>query len=173
MANDDEPPDGSTTDDRVFIYVRLRLGGRVLARSKIREFGGLGGLLADFLRTLGSEGVDLEGVEYEPGTLPIMEYADAGTDDTLIAFKVDPTRQEQVIEGCIPPAYRRRMLDPKASSFSSDRFVERAAPELPQERKDELARWLVASRFDLLARIREAMDDTGRFEVHLPLASDP
>lgn len=168
MANDED-----SHEERVFIYVRLRLGGRVLARSKIREFGGLGGLLADFLRTLGTDGVDLEGVEVAPGTLPVMEYADAGSDETLIAFKVDPAKQEQVVEGRIPAAYRRRMLDPGASSFSSDRFVERAAPELSQERKDELARWLVASRFDLLARIREAMDETGRFEVHLPLASDP
>lgn len=137
-------------EERVFIYVRLRLGEHVLARSKIREFGALGGLLADFLRTLGTDGVDLDGVEVEPGALPIMEYAEAGSDRTLIAFKVDPERQEQVVEGCIPRPYRRRMLDPKASSFSSDRFVERAAPDLPQERKDELARWLVASRFDLL-----------------------
>ncbi|MCW8141842.1 MAG: hypothetical protein KIT58_23290 [Planctomycetota bacterium] len=162
-----------TDDERVFIYVRLRVGARVLARTKIREFGGLGGLLADFLRTLGTEGVDLEGVELAPGTLPVMEYADASNDDTLIAFRVDPERQEQVVEGRIPPGYRRRMLDPRASSFASDRFVERAAPDLPAEQKDELARWLVESRFDLLARIREAMDESGRFEVHLPLASEP
>lgn len=161
------------TEERVFIYVRLRLGDRVLARTKIREFGGLGTLLADFLRVLSGDGLDLEGVEHRPGVLPIMEYVDAGTDATLIAFRLDTERQEQVIDGRIPPAYRRRMLDPKASSFSSAGFVERAAPDLPVERKEELARRLVESRFDLLARIREAMDAEGRFEVHLPLAGEP
>lgn len=162
----DEPQDG----DRVFIYVRLRLGERVLARTKIREFGGLGTLLADFLRTLGDgEGFDLSGVEPTPGAVPIMEYVDASSGDSLIAFRVDPGQQERVVvAGRIPPAYRRRMLDPKASSFSSDRFVERAAPGLSQERKDELAKKLVESRFDLLARIRESMDEAGNFEVQLP-----
>ena len=48
---------------------------------------------------------------------------------------------------------RRRMLDPQVSSFSSDRFVERAAPDLSPEKKEALAEWLVKSRFDLLARM--------------------
>lgn len=161
-------------DERVFIYVRLRLGERVLARTKIREFGGLGTLLADFLRVLSADdGLDLDGVEQRPGVLPVMEYADAGNDATLIAFRLDAERQEQVIDGVIPPRYRRRMLDPRASSFSSEGFVERAAPDLPPERKEELARFLGETRLDLLTRIREAMDAEGRFEVHLPLGEMP
>lgn len=169
--DDHDDPDS----DRVFIFVRLRLGERVLARTKIREFGGLGTLLADFLRTLnGGDGLDLSDVELTPGAAPVMEYVDANSGDSLIAFRVDPGQGERVVvAGRIPCAYRRRMLDPKASSFSSDRFVERAAPDLSQERKDELARRLVESRFDLLARIREALDADGNFEVQLPIGDVP
>jgi hypothetical protein len=157
-------------DERVFIYVRLRFGGRIVARTKIREFGGLGTLLADFLRALSAETLDLEGLEAGPGAAPVMEYVCANSERTLIAFRIDSARGEQVVEGQLPPEYRRRMLDPRASSFSSSRFVERAAPDLPAERKEALARWLVGSRFDLLGQIRESMDESGRFEVHIPLA---
>lgn len=159
-------------DDRVFIYVRLRLGEHVLARTKIRELAGLGSLLADFLRSTMSEGVDLSKVDAPPDEGPVMEYVDAGTEAVLIAFRVDLARREQVVAGQIPAAYRRRMLDPQVSSFSSDRFVERAAPGLTPEKKEELAHWLVRGRFDLLGRIRDAMDADGRFEVHLPLENE-
>jgi hypothetical protein len=156
-------------DERVFIYVRLRLGPTVLARTKIREFGGLGTLLADFLRSIAA-GVDLDGVPPpEPGVVPVMEYVDAGSDRALMSFRVDPKKQAQIVEGMIPAPYRRRMLDPKASSFSSSSFVERAAPDMTPERKEALAKFLVDSRFDLLAKIRESMDEAGRFEVELPL----
>jgi hypothetical protein len=155
-------------EERVFIFIRLRIGERVLARTKIRELGGLGTLLADFLRTSVADGIDIRPGELPPGAAPVMEYVDANTDRALIAFRVDTERQEQVIEGQIPAAYRRRMLDPEVSSFSSDRFVERAAPGLPSEQKERLAEF-VRSRVDLLGRIKEAMDGDGRFEVHVPL----
>lgn len=159
-------------DERVFIYVRLRIGKHVLARTKIREFAGLGSLLADFLRSTMSDGVDLSQIEITKDDSPVMEYVDAASEAVLIAFRVDLQRQEQVVAGKIPPHYRRRMLDPQVSSFSSDRFVERAAPDLSPEKKEALAEWLVKSRFDLLARIKDAMDDEGQFEVHLPLERD-
>ena len=155
-------------DDKVFIYLRLRLDEAVLARSKIREFAGLGSLLAQFLRQTVEDGVELpEGAPAQG--VQVLDYVDANTDRNLISFRVDPVAQVQVIEGCIPPLYQPRMLDPDASAFSWHRFVDRAAPELTEERKEALSQHLSRSQNDLIERIRATIDDEGRFEVRVPL----
>jgi hypothetical protein len=156
------------SDDRIFIYLRLQAGEQVLKRSKIREFAGLGTLLADFRRELVGSGDPLPGLR--AGVLPALEYVDADSDEVLISFQVDPGAGEQVISGRIPAAYRPRMLDPQHATFSTDRFVARAAPELDEAQRQDYARRLARSGQDVMTRIREAIDAEGHFELHLPLA---
>lgn len=159
--------------ERVFVYIRMRVGDHVVCRTKIRELAGLGTLLADLMRTTLAQGLDLpEGALDEPSGAPVMEYVCASTERPLIAFRVDLDRQAQVIEGTIPAAYRRRMLDPEASAYSPERFVERAAPDLAAPQREALAGWLARPRHDLLGLIRGAIDADGRFEVVLPLRDD-
>jgi hypothetical protein len=157
--------------DKVFIYLRLITEDGVLTRSKIREFAGLGTLLADFLRSSLGQGLGVQtGQDGEVTALPTLEYVDSNTDETLISFRVDLKAGEQVVTGCIPPAYHDRMLDPNASSVSTSLFLERAAPDLPDEERDDLALRLSNSRMNLLDRIREGMDAEGRFEIHMPIS---
>lgn len=161
-------------DERIFIYLRLRLGEHVLARTKIREFGGLHTLLADFLRAAITDGLDVSKVDLSRGGTPVMEYVDAAGDSVLMTFRVDLARQEHVVEGTIPARYRQRMLDPAVSACSPQRFVERAMPDQPLERKEALASWVgrSATGLDLLARIRDVIDADGRFRVQLPLGDE-
>jgi hypothetical protein len=161
-------------DERIFIYLRLRLGEHVLARTKIREFGGLQSLLADFLRAAITDGLDVSKVDLSRGVAPVMEYVDAAGDVVLMTFRVDLARQEHVVKGAIPARYRQRMLDPAVSACSPQRFVERAAPDMPPQEKAALASWVgrSASGLDLLARIRDVIDADGRFEVHIPLGDE-
>jgi hypothetical protein len=154
-------------DDKVFIYLRLRLGETVLSRSKIREFGGLGSLLPQFLRQTVAKGVELPAT-FE-GERPVLDYVDANTERVLISFHLDPTNRVQIVEGCIPPAYQGRMLDPEATSFSLRRFVVTAHEELTTADQDEITKRLAGSQIDLLEQIRQTMDDEGNFVVEVPL----
>lgn len=155
------------SDARIFIYLRLQADGHVLKRSKIREFSGLGTLLADFRRELVGDGDPLPGLR--ANVLPALQYVDAANDEVLISFQVDPAAGEQWIQGRIPPAYRPRMLDPEQAAFSTERFVARAAPELSQPEQEAYAQRLARSGQDVMGRIREVIDDDGRFELRLPL----
>ncbi len=146
-------------DNKVFVYLRLRIGETTLSQSKIREFGALGTLLPQFLRQTVEQGIRIPQVLEE--SRPVLDYVDANTDDVLISFRLDPVARVQVIEGRIPPAYQSRMLDPNASSFSFRRFMANAVPEgQPMPR---------VPRVDLLQRIREAIDGEGYFLVQLPI----
>lgn len=158
-------------DDKVFIYLRLRVGDHVLTRSKIRELAGLGSLLAQFLRKTLEQEVELpaEVAAANDQVVPTLDYVDANTEQNLISIRVDPEQREQVIEGCIPPGYQERMLDPESTAFSLTRFVDGAASDMPPERREELTRRLSRSQTNLLDRIRETIDAEGRFEVRVPL----
>jgi hypothetical protein len=146
-------------DNKVFVYLRLRIGETTLSQSKIREFGALGSLLPQFLKQTVERGIQIPQAIEE--SRPVLDYVDANTDDVLISFRLDPVARVQVIEGRIPPAHQGRMLDPNASSFSFRRFMASAVPEgqpLPQ-----------MPRVDLLQRIRETIDEDGYFLVQLPI----
>lgn len=155
-------------DDKVFIYLRLRLGDTALSRSKIREFGGLGSLLPQFLRQTVAQGVELPS-NFNDDQRPVLDYVDANTERVLISFHLDPVNRVQIVEGCIPPAYQERMLDPEATSFSLRRFVATAHEELSTAEQDEVTRRLAGSQIDLLEQIRQTMDDEGNFVVEVPL----
>lgn len=156
-------------DDKVFIYLRLRIGDRILSRSKIREFAGLGSLLADFLRSTMSGGIEIPD-ELDPvDRVPVLDYVDANTENVLISFRVDPVQKVQIVEGRIPPAYQDRMLDPEATTFSLGRFTDRAAEGLSEERRRELSERLARSQLDLLGRIKSTMDEEGNFLVQVRL----
>jgi len=158
-------------DDKVFIYLRLRVGDHVLTRSKIRELAGLGNLLAQFLRQTLEQEVELpeDVAAAHDNVVPTLDYVDANTEQNLISIRVDPVEREQVIEGCIPPVYQGRMLDPESTAFSLTRFVDGAAADMPPERREEIARRLARSQHNLLDRIRETIDGEGRFEVRVPI----
>ena len=154
-------------DEKIFLYLRLRIGDAVLGKSKIREFAALGRLLADFLRATLQGGLKLpEGVA--PG-VPVLDYVDANTEQVLIGFQVDPQERTQVVAGCIPPSHQRRMLDPERTSFPISQFTSRAGQDLPPEERAKLEERVTRSRLDLLNRIREALDEEGRFEIRVPL----
>ena len=147
--------------------MRLRIDDTVLSKSKIREFAALASLLPQFLRQTVERGVELP---HDAEGRPVLEYVCANTDQVLIGFRIDPSAQVQVIEGCIPPAYQGRMLDPQASTFSLSKLMATAIPEgLPADRRDELAKHLANRRTDLLQEIRRAIDPDGFFELRLPI----
>lgn len=158
-------------DEKVFIYLRLRLGDRALSRSKIREFAGLGSLLVQFLRRTLSDGLDLPEEEPWDG-VPVLDYVDGNTDEVLISFHVDPTHKVQVIEGCIPPRYQHRMLDPNATAFSLSNLEQWGAEALSEERRAKLSEQLARSQTNLLERIRDQIDPEGHFVVRVPLGSE-
>ncbi|MGE0707322.1 MAG: hypothetical protein AB7N76_04770 [Planctomycetota bacterium] len=158
-------------DEKVFIYLRLTMGDTVLARSKIREFAGLGSLLAQFLHRTLRDGVELPPeLEAEGGSVPALDYVDANTGDVLIRFRVDPVERVQVVEGRIPPPYQGRMLDPDATAISLSRFQEVAAEEgMNEEQRRVLSDRLAKSQIGVLTQIRETIDEEGRFRVQVPL----
>jgi hypothetical protein len=157
-------------DDKVFVYLQLRAGDRVFSRTKIREFAGLGSLMAEMLRETAGRGLELPLDEsaQEEGTR-VLEYVDANTERILISFRVDPIRRVQVIEGCIPPAYQHRMLNPACASVSLDQFMERATEGLSEAQQSDLTESLARSHVNMIERIREVMDDEGSFLIHIPL----
>lgn len=155
-------------EDKVFVYLRLRRGETEISRTKIREVAGLGSLLAEFFREAIQTGIHLSPAG-GPDATPVMEYVDANTERVLVRVGIDPARRVQVIEGCIPPSYQSRMLDPDAASYSVDRLREKATEDLPPEERNEIDQRLEGPQADLLAQIREAMDAEGNFRIQLPL----
>jgi len=155
--------------DKIFVYLRLRAGSVTIARSKIREFGALGSLLAQFLQKAMNERLELpNGVDLASGEPPVLEYVDSNTEQVLISFRVDPVEKVQIVEGRIPPDYQPRMLDPEVTAYSGKRFVEAASEDAPEERKRELCERVARSQMDLLERIRDEIDDEGNFVVCVP-----
>jgi hypothetical protein len=154
-------------DDKVFVYLQLRVGETVASRSKIREFAALGPLLPGFLQQAVVDGTRVAAASAEPGA-PALEYVDANTDEVLIRFQLDGDRGQQVVEGCIPPAYQARMLDPEVSALSVARFTRAAEESLSPEEQAEVQERL-QEQPDLLEAIRLAMDPAGRFRLELPL----
>lgn len=153
-------------NEKVFIYLRLVLGSETIAQSKIRELAGLGSLLAQFLHRTLEQGVELP--ESAADQVPALDYVDANTEEVLIRFRADPIRQVQVIEGRIPPPYQARMLDPSTSQVSLQSFAQRVAEDAPDQKRRELSERLARAQISVLDRIRDAMDDEGRFEVRVP-----
>ncbi len=157
-------------DDKVFVYLQLRVGDRVISRTKIREFAGLGSLMAEMLRETAGRGLELPHDESARGeSMPVMEYVDANTERILICFRADPARRVQVIEGCIPPAYHHRMLNPDSASLSLDQFTERATEGLSEAQRSDLTDSLARSQVNMIERIREVIDSEGNFLVHVPM----
>lgn len=154
-------------DEKVFIYLRLVLGDEVLAKSKIRELAGLGSLLAQFLHSTLQHGVELP-QDDAVDRIPALDYVDANTEQVLIRFRIDPLEQVQVIEGCIPPAYQERMLDPATTQISLDSFTRNLGEDISDQQQRELSERLARAQIDVLGRIRAALDDEGRFEVRVP-----
>lgn len=157
-------------DEKVFLYLQLSIGDTSLVRSKIREFAGLGSLLAQFLNRTLRDGVELP-PELEGGSeVPSLDYVDANTDEVLIRFRVDPIEREQVIEGKIPPLYQERMLDPEATATSLERFSAAAAAEgMNEDHREALSARLARSQIGVLGAIRDSIDAEGRFRVRVPL----
>ncbi len=153
-------------NEKVFIYLRLVLGSETIAQSKIRELAGLGSLLAQFLHRTLEQGVELP--ESAADQVPALDYVDANTEEVLIRFRADATRQVQVIEGRIPPSYQERMLDPSTSQVSLQHFAQTVADDAPDQKRRELSERLARAQISVLDRIRDAMDDDGRFEVRVP-----
>lgn len=151
----------------MFIYLRLVLGSETLAKSKIRELAGLGSLLAQFLHRTLEEGVELP-PEAGEDQVPALDYVDANTEEVLIRFRADATQQVQVIEGRIPPPYQERMLDPSTSQVSLQSFTQKVADDVSDQKRRELSERLARAQISVLDRIRDAMDDEGRFEVRVP-----
>jgi hypothetical protein len=157
-------------DNSVFIYLRLTIGETLLARSKIREFAGLGSLLAQFLHRTLRDGVDLPPELEERSDVPALDYVDANTGETLIRFCVDPVQHVQVVEGRIPPTYQSRMLDPDTTAISLAGFQAAAAAEgMEEEQQRALSARLARSQIGVLEQIRETIDEEGRFRVQVPL----
>ena len=170
----------SESVDKVFVYLRLMLGETELTRSKIREIAGLGTLLAQFLHRTLAEGVDPP-PEADPADpqVPALDYVDANTEEVLIRCRVDPDEQVQVMEGRIPPSYQERMLSPDATVVSR-RFSEAEGEEDSRDSKGDrdsrgdrerraLAVRLAESQIEHLGRIRESLDEEGRFRLAVPL----
>lgn len=157
-------------DEKVFIYLRLRTGERLVARSKIREFGGLGSLLVQFLRQTLAQ-VPEDSLDPERDGVPVLDYVDANSDRPLISFHVDPIQRVQIIRGCIPPAYQGRMLDPHSTTFSVQHFVASTLEDAPASERHELSERLARSQLNLLERIRQTMDADGNFDLQVPLGS--
>jgi hypothetical protein len=159
-------------DDKIFVYLQLRVGDRVVSRTKIREFAGLGSLMAEMLRKTAGTGIEIEMPHDESAqgeSTPVLEYVDANTERILIGYRVDPVRRVQVIEGCIPPAYQHRMLNPDSASVSLDRFTECATEGLSEAQRSDLTDSLAGSQVNIIERIREVIDSEGNFLVHVPL----
>jgi hypothetical protein len=156
-------------DERVFIYLRLSAADRVLARSKIREFGAVGASMAQILNELLRSQDERSGLgEIVAGGPPVLEYVDANSGQVLIRFSVDMASEVQIVEGCIPPSHQPRMLDPEASAFSTARFLDQAAAGLPEDQREAIADRLAGPAVDLLERIRETLDAKGNFLVRIP-----
>ncbi len=157
-------------DDKVFVYLQLRVGDRVISRTKTREFAGLGSLMAEMFRETAGGGLELPLDDSTQGeSTPVMEYVDANTERILISFRADPARRLQVIEGCIPPAYQHRMLNSDCASVSLDQFTERATEGLSEAQRSDLADSLAHSHVNMIERISKVMDDEGNFLIEIPM----
>jgi len=155
-------------DDRIFVYLRVRSGERVLSRSKVRELRALGGLLAEFMADSVIAGAPQD---LEPGAEVRVEYVDASNGEPLVGFEADRDRGELVVSGRIPDRYRARMLGQGAdgTSISREEFERRAGAKLGEEAAHELADEAFRSKVDLMALIERAIDATGMFVVRLPM----
>lgn len=150
---------------RIFIFLRLRCGDRVLVKTRIRELRALGGLLADLLRAF----MEGEVERPEDPSRSCFEYVDANTGQPLLTMTAEDDGLRMT--GRIPEEYRERMLaDRSGLELSTDAFIERATRDVD----DEIAREMVESFVEdsslpLQEMIRRNMDDDGRFDFELPL----
>lgn len=149
-------------DNKIFIYLRLRDDKETLLKSKIREFAGIGKLLADFMKDI------LERFGLQILKVGSLEYVDSNTDIVLVSFKKDVIRQKIIISGLIPKEYRARMLNEEEVSikFPLPEFVERISPKL-----DPLSRAIIHQRiqkpYNIFSVIKENINENGEFYIML------
>lgn len=158
-------------DERIFVYLRLRAGGEILAKSKVRELKALGKMLADFAAE------SVIGASPRPDVSPseiAFEYVDASNEQPLVCFRADVAARELVVNGCIPRAYRKRMLDsgPDGPTISRAAFEERARQRVGEAAAHELAERAFEKQIDLLGLIEKAIDAEGSFSVRVPMPQE-
>ncbi len=157
-------------DERLFLYLRVRIGRRIVSRSKTGEFAALGSILAQMVRDSVRSGVDLASARIAaPDEVPRLEYVDASNDTVLVSIHEDGPRRMQVIAGRFEPCHRKRLLDDGDSTVLSERFLGQASDGLTEEQREEVAHRLRAPRDGVLEAIRSAIGKDGRFRVEVPL----
>lgn len=152
-------------EPKIFLFLRLRCDGELIAKTKIREFRALGKLLADLTRSFLQGDIDRP----EDPTETLFEYVDANSGEPLLSLR--STGSGLSVSGYFPPEYHPRMLDEEGQEdqFSMSDFVERASRGLDDERKEELAGMVSRSNTSLLAHIKRHIGDDGRFDFDLPI----
>lgn len=149
----------SITDEKIFIYLRLRDDKKIMLRSRIRELAAMGKLLSDFMKEIWERyGLEI----LRAGSL---EYVDANSDLVLISYREDIIRQSIIISGVIPKEYQKRMLDENEAKvkFSIEEFVERTTSNLERSQKETVKRRMSNPSVNILRLIKHHIDLNGEF----------
>jgi hypothetical protein len=140
-------------EPRIFIFLRLRCGGEILVRSKIREFRALGSLLADMMGLVVKEDLHREA----DLTQAIFEYVDSNTGKVLLQLRSDD--QGLLVSGSIPLEYQKRMLGTEQNqAINMAGFVKRAGRELDDADKQRLSHLATQRHHSLLEMIRAKIE---------------
>jgi hypothetical protein len=154
-------------DDRVFIHVQLRKGDRVVLRSKVREFAALAKSMATLLKEVLDARMEAADTVEASGPV-VLECVDANTEQVLVRFRTEEAERVQVIEGCFPLAYQKRLLDPGEASVSASKWMNDVG-ELDEDQTRDLAARIERAPSNLIDLIRKNMDQEGRFVVRIPV----
>lgn len=150
------------TYPRIFIYLRLRRGQDLIAKTKIREFRGLGSLLADMTQKVMAGDIEATKLDEDP----VFEYVDANSEQPLLVMR---TRGDDLhVSGTIPSEYQARMLNPEEGSMRVSQFVERASSTLDFEDQQTLRQIAGQRQRSLLQMIRNELKEDGHFEFLVP-----
>lgn len=166
MDENSEEQGSSPSDNRIFIYLRLRDEKRTLLKSRIREFAALSKLTVEFLKEIWHR------LGYDTLKACALEYMDANSDMILISIRQDLVRRQLIISGLIPSVFQERMLSnwDAGVKFDVQNFLREVA-SIVGPAQDFLIRERIChtTAGSLLWLIRDQIQDTGEFYIEVIL----
>jgi len=151
------------TDNKIFIYLRLRDDKKILGKSRIREFTGITKLLGDFIQEI------WEKFGLETLKMATLEYMDANSDMVLISFRQDIVKQQMIISGLIPKEYQTRMLNEEEVKLKVplEEFFQKNISGMAPKYSAILKKRLETSMPNILSLIKKNINETGEFYIAL------
>ncbi len=155
-----------TSENQIFLYLRLRDEKRTLVKSRIREFLAISKTTVQFLKEVWKK--------YGYDTLKncYLEYVEANSELILLSIRKDLVKSQWILSGLIPKEYQKRMLNEEFAriKFTVRDFLSQVSSIIGPDRDFFIRQRIIQPNLGtMISLIRENIQESGEFYIEIDM----